>query len=417
MLKLRNISIFFTLLLINFLCLAQDTVSVMSYNLLNYGATWANSDRYKDLRTIIQHAKPDIMMVCELEDAQAPQYLLDSAFNKAGVGTYTRAAFIDGPDTDNMLFYNTSKIGLRSQKQIYTVLRDISQYKLYKVVAPGDTAFMYFHMAHLKAGSLSSDETQRNSEISAFCSNIASLSQNSNILIAGDFNFKTSTEPAFSTLTGAGCSHTFYDPINQIGLWNNNSAYSQIHTQSTRSSANAGCCGGATGGLDDRFDFIMVNNSLLSGTNKARYVIGSYKAFGNDNLHMNKAITDAPANTAVPANVAQALFNMSDHLPVYMKIELKPSFVGIKEQEKNTTEFTIENKMVNGNPSLVVSVLKEGQFKLTVRDLTGKTLFQNTYYFKSGQHVIDTELMHLSEGLYLADLKKDSEFSRCLFSH
>lgn len=417
MLKIRNICILFALLFGNFLSLAQDTVSIMSYNLLNYGATWANSDRYKDLRTIIQHAKPDVMMVCELEDSQAPQYLLDSAFNKAGVGTYTRAAFIDGTDTDNMLFYNISKIGLRSQKQIYTVLRDISQYKLFKVVAPGDTAFLYFHMAHLKAGSLSSDETQRNSEISAFCSNIASLSQNSNILIAGDFNFKTSTEPGFATLTGSGCSHTFYDPINQIGLWNNNSAFSQVHTQSTRSSANAGCCGGATGGLDDRFDFIMVNNALLSGTNKARYVLGSYKAFGNDNLHMNKAITDAPANAVVPAGVAQALFNMSDHLPVYMKIELKPSFVGIKELESNNSEFTIENKIVNGERALVVSVLKEGNFKLTITDLTGKTVFHGNYYFKSGQHTINTELMHLSEGLYQADLKKDTSFSRCLFSH
>ena len=176
---------------------AQDTLSIMSYNLLNYSSVDGNKGRYIDLRNIIKNSNPDIMLVCEISSSGAPKYLLDSAFNKAGVGTYTRATFYDGTDTDNMLFYKTNKLKLKSQKQITTVLRDISQYLVYKVVAPNDTAFLYLHMSHLKANSMPSDEAQRQVEVSSFCSDISSIPQTANIIFAGDMNLKSSTEAAY----------------------------------------------------------------------------------------------------------------------------------------------------------------------------------------------------------------------------
>lgn len=45
------------------------------------------------------------------------------------------------------------------------------------------------------------------------------------------------------------------------------------------------------------------------------YVSGSYPAFGNDGMHFNDSI-NAPPNTAVPPEVADALHYGSDHLPV-----------------------------------------------------------------------------------------------------
>ena len=131
---------------------SQDTLTLMSYNLLKYSSTNLNRSRYQDLKKIIKETKPDILMVCELLETTAAQFLLDSAVNAAGIGTYSRATIFDGPDTDNMLYYNINKINFRSQKQIATVLRDISQYVVYKTISPGDTAFLYLHMAHLKAG-------------------------------------------------------------------------------------------------------------------------------------------------------------------------------------------------------------------------------------------------------------------------
>ncbi len=49
--------------------------------------------------------------------------------------------------------------------------------------------------------------------------------------------------------------YRFYDPINRVGDWHNNPSYADIHTQSTHTVYN-NCA--STGGMDDRFDFIMV---------------------------------------------------------------------------------------------------------------------------------------------------------------
>ncbi len=117
------------------------------------------------------------------------------------------------------------------------------------------------------------------------------------------------------------------------GEWHANVTYENIHTQSTRSSTNSGCCGGSTGGLDDRFDFLLINNNLKNGLEGAQYVAGSYKAIGNDGNHFNKSIIESPTNSSVPAAVNTALFNMSDHLPVVMKVYTCDATIGIEENE------------------------------------------------------------------------------------
>lgn len=389
----------------------------MSYNLLNYSSTDADKFRYKDLRTIVKYAKPDVLMVCELSDGGAPQLLLDSALNAAGVGTYSRAVFYDGTDTDNMLFYKSGKIKLKSQKQIYTVLRDISQYKMYKVMAPNDTVFIYLHMSHLKAGSFASDENQRNSEVSAFCSNISSLPQNANILFAGDMNLKGSTEPAYNTLTSTTCSHKLNDPINQTGTWYNNNAFSSIHTQSTRTSANPGCCGGSTGGLDDRFDLMLLSDNLISGSNNAKYIINSYKAFGNDNQHMNLAMIDAPVNSVVSTTVSQALFNMSDHLPVLLKLELKASVIGLHEYQKGSDQIKISSVTENENSMVGIYVANEGDYEIQITDLTGKMILHKSLSLKQGFQLFDTRELELKNAVYHVTVSSKSSTVHGLYSH
>ncbi|MCB0410179.1 MAG: endonuclease/exonuclease/phosphatase family protein [Flavobacteriales bacterium] len=144
----------------------------MSYNILNFKSTDVNKNRYLDLRTILTYVNPDVVLLCEIEDAGAPNLLLDSAFNKAGIGTFTMSQFIDGNDTDNQLYFKVGKTNLYKQKQISTSLRDISQYQMYNVPATNDTAFYYLHMCHLKSGSMASDEFQRQGEINAFCTDV-----------------------------------------------------------------------------------------------------------------------------------------------------------------------------------------------------------------------------------------------------
>jgi hypothetical protein len=315
-----------------------------------------------------------------------------------------------------MLYYKTNKLKLKSQKQIATVLRDISQYLVYKVVATNDTAFIYLHMSHLKANNLPSDEAQRQVEVSAFCTDIASIPQSANIIFAGDMNLKSSTEAAYVTLTSSSCSHLFSDPINQPGLWNNNTAFSKIFTQSTRSSSNPGCCGGSTGGLDDRFDLMMLSSSISNGSNKVTYLPGSYKAFGNDNQHMNLSLLDAPTNTVVPVNIVQSLFNMSDHLPVTMKLVLHPSVNGIKENQLNKADFKIWGVNESGGSFIGISTHFEGSYDIKVIDLTGKEIVEKKLDLKAGYQTLDIRKFNLMNGLYHVSLSNEHTSSHCLFS-
>ena len=95
----------------------------------------------------------------------------------------------------------------------------------------------------------------------------------------------------------------------------NDRAYASFYTQCTRKTTLGSCGGGVDGGVDDRFDYILVSNELAP-----RVVPGSYTAFGNDGVpRLNDAI-DEPTNQRVSAAMAAALKCASDHLPVYVDV-------------------------------------------------------------------------------------------------
>jgi hypothetical protein len=383
-------------------CNAQDTIRLMEYSLLKYLHDDGNSARYKDLRTIITYVNPDILLVDELETDDGAKYLLDSALNKAGVGTYARAPFINGYDTDNSMYYKTSKIGYKSQSRYFTALRDINQYYVYRTIAPGDTAWLYLNMCHLKAGgsnTVGAESNLRLGEVTAFCNGIGTIPQNRNIIFAGDFNFKGSFEPAWTKIT-TNCSHLFYDPINQVGTWGGNAFYKNIHTQSNRQSPNfIGCCGGTTGGLDDRFDFIVGNAPIINGTAKMKIIPSSYKIIGNDGNHFNLSTKDAPANSSVPTNINQALFNMTDHLPVFTKILVSSVLNSVNKSEIGKNATILLNNSNNGWEVGAQSKYDEA-FTLLVTDGIGKILINKEIELKAGFNYLSNYFSEFNNGLY-----------------
>ena len=112
-------------------------------------------------------------------------------------------------------------------------------------------------------------------------------------------NFYTSSEEGYQELLTA-----LEDPLDSPGNWHNNIDFVDIHTQSTRVEQFGG---GATGGLDDRFDFILISNSLQDNV-----IPSSYTEPGNDGKHFNLSI-----NNGISDPVIDALYYASDHLPVY----------------------------------------------------------------------------------------------------
>jgi hypothetical protein len=242
----------------------RDTLVIMAYNVLNYpGST---SARWANFRTIVKYVQPDIILCNEMISDAGANLLLNNALNSYGVNYYAKATFVDGPDSDNIMFYNTNKVNLATQNQIATALRDISHYQVSWLNVNGGTSTLDLYSLHLKASSGATNENKRLIE----CQNLrthmdGSLPVQSNIIVGGDFNFYgAGTEPAWNELTNNGVQR-LNDPINRVGNWHDNSTFSDVHTQATRSSANPGGSGGATGGVDDRFDFLLANNYVING--------------------------------------------------------------------------------------------------------------------------------------------------------
>ena len=300
---------------------SQDTLTLMYYNVLNFpGST---SQRVDNFRTTCHYLLPDVILINELISDAGAELLLNSGLNTWGVQKYKKAVFTNGPDTDNMLFFNSDKLTLYSQDTILTQLRFINEYVLYynspELALGADTVFLHFYSAHLKASNTTADRIKRRDEVIAFKNHIAAKGYPENIFFGGDMNFYNAfTEPGYDSLVNSPV-YSLIDPL-PAGHWHDNADFAYLHTQSTRTSQFGG---GATGGMDDRFDFIFFSNDIINGLNGATYIPESIVSFGNDGNRLNLSLLDPPTNLSLPDSVIQALYYMSDHLPVLCLVEIR----------------------------------------------------------------------------------------------
>ncbi len=314
----------FLLLLIAITTTAQlqaqfDTLRVMYYNVLDYPNIYPN--RKYNFRTVNQYVKADIILVNELKTLTGANYLLD-ALNVYGVTHYQKAVYTQQDFSENLLYYNSDKLVLHSQDVISTSIRDIDEYVLYyksaDLATTNDTVFFYFYEAHLKASTGSSNESQRLAEVNAFLNHLNAIPNAENVFFGGDLNLYGSSESAYQAIIN-NTPYNLNDPL-PAGNWHNHSSFSDIHTQSTRTT---NPMGGSTGGLDDRFDFIFFTDDVANAANRVEYVSNSCKAFGNDGSHFDKALIDSPTNPYLPDSIIQALYYMSDHLPVICDLRVE----------------------------------------------------------------------------------------------
>lgn len=315
---------------VGFLSAQTDTITIVSYNLLNFpngrndcGTSNINlPNRADTLRKILGYVKPDIFVACEIQTEAGADSILTRSLNVFGASNYVQAEF-DFSNTDaslnNSLYYNSEKLTLQWQDVIETSPRNIDHYVLY-VNDPNlgiffDTTFIEIYMCHLKAGSGAQEQADREQQTEQLVDYISTRPQDRNHFVCGDLNVYTSNEACYQNLiTGP---FALKDPINKPGNWNNNSTFANIHTQSPRTSGSFDC--GSTGGLDDRFDQILVSNNVILGSDSLKYLPNSYKAIGNDGNHFNSNLLASPVNAQYPDSVVRALFYMSDHLPVALK--------------------------------------------------------------------------------------------------
>ncbi len=296
-------------------------IRIASYNLLNYDNQSAT--RNPAFRTVIQNMPTlDVIAVQEVQDSAAINGFRNNVLNVVEPGQWSLATFFNDPSQsfNQGLYYRTSTMTVVAADTIGNAPRDISWYKLRPVGYTSDEASVIVFVHHFKAGSGSSDKSTREVEATLLRNFMNGQPAGTRMMVVGDFNMRSSTENAYQDMVQSQANNVgrVKDPINLPGTWYNNGTFAGIHTQSPRTT-NLGD-GGATGGMDDRFDQLLITYNL-DDDEGLDYIAGTYDAFGQDGQHFNLSIVDAPT---IPegATVASALHTASDHLPVFLELQV-----------------------------------------------------------------------------------------------
>ena len=312
--------------------LAATDLRLVTYNSLNFNST--SLSRQDDVELVFEGLEADVVVVQEVVTNAGADTLL-AALNGGGQ-QYASSIFVNGNDSDTVLFYKTDTVDLVSQNFISTSLREIGEF----TISVADTLINVYSL-HLKAAQGDTNEQRRLDEVTTLRSHLETLPAEREFIVAGDTNIYTSSEPAYQKLTGSEANNDgrLEDllPANLIGDWHNNPEFASVHSQSPRTSSFGG---GATGGLDDRFDMIFSSFGLNDNAG-LEYVPDSYFVYGNDGQHFNQSLLSG-TNSAVSAEVVRALHDASDHLPVVADFQVLAPTTGISITESNGTTTVTE---------------------------------------------------------------------------
>lgn len=391
----RFLSLFFYFFIFNNVLFSQDTVSVISYNLLRFNSS---TERNLHFRNIIEKIKPDVLITQEMIGQESVNNFLNNILKNINE-KYKAADFIDDEDTDidQGLFYNSNKFSFISTSQIDGYPRPVYIFTL-KHLDTGEQFVVY--NLHLKASKGSENELARSDQVKELKNYISETNSNFYI-VAGDFNIYSTTESAYKDLfsiteSGKGNLH---DLINVVGTYNDPSN-ANIHTQSTRTSQFGG---GSHGGLDDRFDFILFSDSLMYG-DRIFVIDSTYKSFGNDGMHYNSALNVGP-NQEVSMNIANSLHDASDHLPVFVKIIF--SNEKIHREVLNVESYSVSDKLLfYPNPSKNKLNIQSDDHKinkLEIYSLNGTKILDKN--INSNSCTIDVSKINIGNYLIILNFK------------
>jgi hypothetical protein len=231
--------------------------------------------------------------------------------------------------------------------------------------------------------------------------------QGTKFIVSGDLNLYGTDEPAYQKLLAEEPENygRSFDPIDRYGGWHNNSSFADIHTQSTRT-ADLGD-GGSTGGMDDRFDFILVSEPMLEKVKE-----NSYMAFGNDGNHFNQAINNG-TNSAVSPEVADALYYASDHLPVIADFDLSISSIEFGNGPNQLTTYSLHQNYPNPfNPTTIINyeLRIANDVELSIYTIVGeKVITLVSEEQNPGRYDVEWDASGLASGVYLYILTSGKE--------
>lgn len=313
---------------------ALAQLRIVSYNLLDKPTTTNNPSIAAVFSAIASDSlngiarRPDLIILQE-QTATSASNLATILNNTFGVTTYTSSTPSSGsqPVDKQAFVWNSATIGpAPSTSPVWFPVNP------YRGFIRGDFRIAGYTgtestITAIGAHLMASDPTGRAAQTTQMRGLGDLLPAGTPIVYAGDFNVDASSEQSYQNLISGTTNGRAFDPINLPGTWTNTGAVARWHTQSTRLVSESD--GGATGGVDDRFDFQLVSGtvmdaeglSYLGPTVPGTTSTHSYRTFGNNGTTFNKAINDV-GNTAQPAAVLNALYAASDHLPVVVDYQI-----------------------------------------------------------------------------------------------
>lgn len=397
-----------------------DTIRMMQYNLMYYTSSApedcnsiTNNLDVKDssLKKTIQYIKPDVFCVNEIgKEALYANRILNNVMNQDGIDYYAMIPTTSNPyygiTIGNMIFYNTEKLTFYNSFYVTTSIMYFNAYKFYynsPTLANGDSIFVTFIVTHLKAGNA---QTMRYNQVKKLMDRLENMGKIENYVLSGDFNCYSSEDSGIAyALNYPNENYRFYDPIDELGYWQYNEDFAQYHTISTHFTSD-GCF--SYGGLSGRFDFILVNEDVYSGRQGISPIISSYKVLGQDGNRFQHSLID-PENNSLSADIIEALYATSDHLPVMMDFLVTPADtapqVGIA-QPLNDYAITITNP--SGDLLRIhINSTKEHVLNMYLYTLEGKLLESFNERIAAGRQQIIQEFPY-SHGYYFLHIQDDS---------
>ena len=361
---MKKLSLIILIIITVGILFSDTNFRVMSYNTLNFDGT----TRLSDFELILSEVQPDILINQEINSEAAADEMLN-ILNSA-IGGYSRASFINDGELNNMLYYKSSIASLTAQSQISATPRDISEYEMFIDGNP-----VRFYSCHLKSSDTLDDEAERLSAVTNLREHLNTLPSGTEFVICGDMNFYSDSESGYQKFIAdeANNNGRSQDVCSEVGSWHNNYSFRNVHTQSPRYTQFGG---GAGGGLDDKFDFIFASYNFNDGAG-IEFTQSSFTSFGNDGDHFNQSVNDS-TNSVVSSSIADALYNASDHLPVFA------DFTSLS----GTQTYLIISEYVEGfgnNKAIEIYNGTGSAVDLSVyslqKDVNGNNVWNNTYNY------------------------------------
>ncbi len=382
---------------------AQSEIKIMSYNLLVY-PEGSMVNRIDTLSKILDFYKPDLLLVQELKSEQGLKDIeqeLSDLFGNYKAGTYVPQ--VSNPANSwrlqQNLIFNEAVFELVSEQVIETPYRDVNYFQLRILEEDGtpSTDVLHTYVTHLKSSQGSNNEQLRLGMVEVLMDHVSLLPAESKVLVAGDFNVYYGGEPAYELLLSPNGTNTLHDPIDMPGWASSNFSHTEVYSQSTRLSSLAD---GSGGGMDDRFDFILLSEQLMNPMAKFVYQADSYKALGNNGTCYNQDLINCSTVDNVPFDMLRSFYYMSDHLPIVLNLNINEA-VATDELSLSSENQRIAMMPNPANAQLVIETNAKKSIDFRIFSLQGKLMLRQSLV----EQKTKIDIARLPQGLYLVQTK------------